>query len=131
MMLLGAAAPARLPDSNQHRSASARAAASTPEESYDRASPFRGRKSLPPSDCCNTTAPAARVVRRDPHLLLLTPIRIARERFALPTAAGWQSRRSAGKTVPPAFRRARDRRRWFALPRRAAESLRPSLESAA
>src|SRR6266852_4314988 len=101
MSLLRAVEPARVSDSFQLRSASAREAESTPEESYDRASPFRGRKSLPPSDCCNTTAPAARGVRRDPHLLLPTPIRIARERFALPTAAGWQSRR----TVFPPLRR--------------------------
>src|SRR6266850_5531614 len=37
---------------------------SRPEESYDRASPFRGRKSRLRADCCSTSAPRATSARR-------------------------------------------------------------------
>src|SRR6266851_2121999 len=130
MSLLRAVEPARVSDSFQLRSSSAREAASTPEESYDTASPFRGRKSHLRADCCNTTAPAATGARRDLRSLLQSPIRIARERFALPTAAGWQSPRIAGKTALPASHSARDRRQSFVPPRPAAESPRRGPESA-
>src|SRR5258708_16387769 len=115
MTLLRLVEPGPVSDSLQLRSSSARAAASTPEESYDTASPFRGRKSRPREDCCNTTAPRATGARRDLCLLLRSPIRIARERFAPPSAAGWRFPRSAGRTALPAFRRSRDKRQWCAL----------------
>src|SRR5258707_13970413 len=98
MTLLRAVAPGLLFGSFQLHWSSARVAASTPEESYDTASPFRGRKSRLRADCCNTTAPPAIDARPDPRWLLQTPLQNARERFALPTAAGWQSPRIAGKT---------------------------------
>src|SRR5260370_21702878 len=59
MRLLRVVAPARVSDSFQLRLSSARVAVSTPEESYDTARPFRGRKSRLRADCCNTTAPPA------------------------------------------------------------------------
>src|SRR5712691_11472534 len=131
MMLLRAVAPGRMLDSNQLRWSSAREAASTPEESYDTASLFRGRKSRLRVDCCKTSAPPARGARRDRRWLLRTATQTARERFAPPSQAGWRFPRSAGKTGLPAFRRLRDRRRSFALPRLAGESPRPGPESAA
>src|SRR5260370_30700086 len=125
MVLLRAVEGARGSDSFPLRWSSAQEAASTPEESYDTASPFRGRKSRHHVDCCKTSALPAIDVRPDPRWLAPSLIRIARERFVPPNAAGWQSARNAGKTVVSAFRRARDRRQSFALPRQAAESPHP------
>src|SRR5712692_2837866 len=120
MTLLRAVVPGPVSDYFLLRSCSAREAASTPEESYDTASPFRGRKSRPRADCCNTTAPLAIGARPDPRWLLWTPLQNARERFAPPTAAGWQFPRIAGKTALPASHSARDRRQSFVPPRPAA-----------
>src|SRR5260370_38541337 len=102
MALLQMVEPGPVTDSNQLRSSSAREGASMPEESYDMASPFRGRKSRPRADCCNTTPPRATDTRRDLHLLLWTAIRIARERFAPPRAAGGRFPRSAERRALPA-----------------------------
>src|SRR6267143_6716 len=90
MALLRAVEPGPVSDSLQLRSTSAREAASTPEESYDRASLFRGRKSRPRADCCNTTAPRAIDARRDLRSLLQTAIRIVRwlSRVLLPSWPG-------------------------------------------
>src|SRR5258708_20749887 len=103
MTLLRLVEPGPVPDSFQLRSSSAREGASTPEESYDMASPFRGRKSLPRADCCNTTAPRAIGARRDLRLLLRSPIRIARERFPPPSAPGCRFPPTAGRTDLPPF----------------------------
>src|SRR2546423_1022612 len=113
MTLLQAIAPVRTLDSVLLRWFSARAGANTLEESYDRASPFRGKKSRLRVDCCKTSAPPARDARLSHRRLPWSLSRIARERYARPNAAGWQSRRSARKTAPPAFRRAREKHRWF------------------
>src|ERR1700687_5652741 len=99
MRLLRGVALGPLSDSFQLHSSSARVAASTPEESYDTASPFRGRKSRPRADCCNTTAPPAIDARPGPRWLLRARLQNACEKFALPTGAGWQSPRIAGKTA--------------------------------
>src|ERR1700674_1160832 len=101
MTLLRVVEPARVSYSFPLRSSSAQEAASTPEESYDTASPFHGRKFRPRAGCCNTTSLPATGARLGPRLLLPAPIRIARERFAPPTAAGWQSPRIAEKMAPP------------------------------
>src|SRR5437660_7625174 len=131
MTLLRAVEPALVSDWFQLRASSAREAASMTEESYDRASLFRGRKSRPRADCCNTTAPPAIGAPQDHRSLLRAPPQNAREKFAPRTAADSPFPRTAGKTAPPVFRRARRRRRSFALPRSAAESPRPGPESAA
>src|SRR5437667_8842218 len=112
------------------RSASAQVCASTPEESYDRASPFRGRKSRLRADCCKTSAPPARDARPDRRWLAWSLIQIARERYVLRSAAGWRSPRSAEKTVPPAFHFAREKRQSFVPPRCVAESRRRDPECA-
>src|SRR5437870_13869575 len=109
MTLLQAMALVRALDSFPLRWPSARAGASTPEESYDRASPFRGRKSRLRADCCKTSAPPARDARPDRRWLAWSLIQIARERYVLRSAAGWRSPRSAEKTVPPAFHFAREK----------------------
>src|ERR1700687_135332 len=101
MRLLRGVALGPLSDSFQLHSSSARVAASTPEESYDTASPFRGRKSRPRADCCNTTAPPAIDARPDHRRLLRTPLPNARERFAPRIAAGWEFPPIAGKTGAP------------------------------
>src|SRR5260370_7074673 len=96
-----------------------------PEESYDTANPFRGRIFRPRAGCCSTTAPPTRDARQDPRWLLWTLIRIARERYAPPTAAGWQSPRIAGKTAPPAFPPPPAKPQSFLLPPPPPESRRP------
>src|SRR5258708_39653281 len=101
MTLLRAVALGPLFGSFRLRSSSARAAASTPEESYDTASPFRRRKCRLRTDCCNTTAPQAIDARPDHRRVLRTLIQNGRERFASRTGAGWQSPRIAGKKDLP------------------------------
>src|SRR6266436_416758 len=105
MMLLRVMALARARDWNQHRQSSEREAANMHGESYDRASLFRGRKFRLGEDCCKTIAPQATSARRDRRSLPGIAIRIAREKCARRSAAGWQSRQSGGKTALPAFRR--------------------------
>src|SRR6266481_124509 len=81
MGLLRVAGLARVLDSFPLRWSSAQAAASTPEESYDTASPFRGRIFRPRAGCCNTSERPARDARPDLRLLQRGLIRIARERY--------------------------------------------------
>src|SRR6266699_3673721 len=107
MALLWAVEPARVSASFRLGWSSAREVASMPEESYDKASPSRGRKSRLRADCCNTTAPQAIGAPQDLLQLLRTPLQNARGRFALLTGADWQSPRIAGKMA-----------RVAALPRR-------------
>src|SRR5690242_9277824 len=106
MMLLRATARTRLPDSFQVRSRAAQAGVSTREESYDKASPFRGRKFRLRVVCCNTTAPPATNPRQGGCLLLLSAIRGSHGKSAPRTAAGWRSRQNAGKKARPTGRHA-------------------------
>src|SRR5438034_6872723 len=96
------------------RSASAQVCASTLEESYDRASPFRGRKSRLRADCCNTSARPARGARRDLRWLARSWIRIARGRYVPLNAAGWQSPRSAKRRARRVFPLGLEKRQSFA-----------------
>src|SRR5258708_23213310 len=127
MMLLRAFAWARVPDSNRLRCSSAPEAASTPEESYDTASLFRGRKFRLRADCCKTSALSARGARRDRHRYLRLGLRIVHERCVPPSAAGWQFPRSEGKTPPPALPPSPAVPPFFSLPPRAAEFPLPAL----
>src|SRR2546430_14294830 len=128
MALLRAVEPARVSASFRLGWPSAREVASMPEESYDKASPSRGRKSRLRADCCNTTAPQAIGAPQDLLQLLRTPLQNARGRFALLTGAGWQSPRIAAKMALPTFHRVGCRCPWISLPWPAAGSLRPSRE---
>src|SRR6266404_1455535 len=96
---------------------------SRPEESYDRASPFRGRKSHLRADCCSTSAPPSTSVPR--YRLKRKLIRSLgnRERVVRRTAAGWRFPQSARKTARPGGRRGLRIPRSFA-PRRHAAKLR-------
>src|SRR5260370_31819498 len=101
MRLLRVVAPARVSDSFQLRLSSARVAVSTPEESYDTASPFRGRKSRLRADCCNTTAPPAIGAPQGLHWRFRGSPQNASEKFVSPHAAGLPFPRNAGKNPRP------------------------------
>src|SRR5207245_1293229 len=126
---------------------SARASANTRGESYDTASPFRGRKSRLRGDCCNTTAPAATdALPNQPAPSFRTPMKPGRRTslrlsapkaasnpgsFLPPTAADWPSPRIAEKRARQTFPGARRKRQSPALPHHVAESRCRVPESAA
>src|ERR1700758_2926867 len=101
------------------------------EESYDKASLFRGRKFRLGAACCKTSARQATSLLKDRHSRDYWGIPDNRGRFVRRSGAGWRFRRSGEKTARPGGRHARRKRRWFVLQRRAAESLPASPESAA
>src|ERR1700693_1621281 len=78
---------------------------SRPEESYDKASPFRGRKSHPRGDCCSTSARRATGAPRYRRKRKLLRSRGNCGRLVRQTAAGWRFPRSAGKTARRGGRR--------------------------
>src|SRR5258708_27955711 len=83
------------------RSLSERGAESRPEESYDKASLFRVRKSRLRGDCCSTSARRATSARRFRRKRKLLCSRGNRERLVRRTAAGWRFPQSARKTARP------------------------------
>src|SRR6266404_5336452 len=87
---------------------------SRPEESYDRASPFRGRKSHLRADCCSTSAPEATNARRYRRRRKPLCDRDNRERLVRRTAAGWRFPQSAEKMARPGGRRGLRTPRSFA-----------------
>src|SRR5260370_11665475 len=101
MTLLRAVAPGLLFGSFQLHWSSARVAASTPEESYDTASPFRGRKSRLRADCCNTTAPPAIGAPQGLHWRLAGPPQNTPLRYVPPLPADRQIPPIPPKTPPP------------------------------
>src|SRR5919108_2699246 len=105
--------PARFPQ--------AQAIVSTPEESYDKASLFRGRKSRRRAACCKTSARRATSVRQDRRCRGLRAIPDNPGRSVLPSAAGWRFLRTAEKTVLPGGRREPRKRQWFAPPQHVEE----------
>src|SRR5205085_712935 len=101
------------------------------EESYDKASLFRERKSRLRAGCCKTSGRAARDPRRDRRLSRLQLIPDNHEKFVPRSAAGWRFPQSVEKTARPSGRRARRKLRWFVLPPHAEQSRRTNLECAA
>src|SRR5258708_11497608 len=111
-------------------SSSERGAESRPEESYDRASLFRGRKSHLHGDCCNTNAPPSTSAPRYHRRRKPAAAQGNRGGFARPTAAGWLFPQSAEKTARPSGRRGAGRRQSFVLQQCAAELPHRDLECA-
>src|SRR5258707_15759295 len=103
MALLRVAGLARVLDSFPLRWSSAQAAASTPEESYDTASPFRGRIFRPRAGCCNTSERPARDARPDLRLLRRGLILVVRRRNVSRRGAGGQVSGRGGKKGRPIF----------------------------
>ena len=101
------------------------------EESYDKASLFRERKSRLRAGCCKTSGRAARDPRRDRRLSRLQLIPDNHEKFVPRSAAGWRFPQSVEKTARPSGRRARRKLRWFVLPPHAEQSRRTNFERAA
>src|ERR1700674_3531229 len=95
---------------------------SRPEESYDKASPFRGRKSRLRGDCCSTSARRATGAHRYRRGRKLLRDRDNRERLVRRTAAGWRFPQSARKMARPGGRRGLRTLRSFGPRRCAARS---------
>src|ERR1700746_4084887 len=115
-------APAPVEDSSPVRSCWEPAGANRLEESYDKASPFRGRKFRLLAACCKTSARRATSPRKDRHSRESRATLDNRGRFVPRSGAGWRFPRSGEKRGPSGGHHARRKRRWFALRQRAAES---------
>src|SRR5258708_27870914 len=94
-------------------SSSERGAESRPEESYDRASLFRGRKSHLHGDCCNTNAPPSTSAPRYHRRRKPAAAQGNRGGITRTTAGGWLVTHSAAKTGQGKGRSASDRRRYI------------------